>query len=267
MPRFWIVLIMLLLSEMPWAAGPAIAGPRADARPVSMAGQSPAHRSNEIDFNRPVVRELPPELIKKTIQKYLEGEWGTQVKAVQVTLLEPSDPTRIPAGIVELRVVPASSEEGLGRRMFHVAVTTNGKPWRTIDALTDVAAMIDVVVPNRFFKAEELLDAGDLTVSRIRIHQLKHPFITDQGEVIGKSTARPLQADTPLRPGFLKIPLMIKKGDRVMIEARRGGLSIQTYGVTKSSGHVGETIMVANADSGRELRAKIVAPGLVQVEF
>jgi flagella basal body P-ring formation protein FlgA len=37
--------------------------------------------------------------------------------------------------------------------------------------------------------------------------------------------------------------------------------------VTKASGHVGQTVMVANLDSGRELRAKIVAPGIVQVEF
>jgi flagella basal body P-ring formation protein FlgA len=65
----------------------------------------------------------------------------------------------------------------------------------------------------------------------------------------------------------VKLPLIVKKGDRVLIEARRGGLSIQTYGITKASGQVGQTIMVANLDSGRELRAKVVAPSLVQVDF
>jgi flagellar basal body P-ring formation protein FlgA len=267
MPRLRIALIIFLMCEASWSAALASAGSHADTHLVPMTSRNPGHRSKEAGFEHSVVRELPVELIRKTIQKYLEGEWGYRVKAVQVALLEPSDPTKIPPGVVELHVVPAPSEEGLGRRMFHVAVTTNGRPWKTIEALTDVAAMIDVVVPNRFLKSEELVDAEDLTVSRIRIHELKHPFITDRNEVIGKSTARPLQADTPLRPSFLKLPLMIKKGDRVMIEAKRRGLSIQTYGVTKSSGQVGQTIMVANLDSGRELRAKIVAPGLVQVEF
>lgn len=42
-----------------------------------------------------------------------------------------------------------------------------------------------------------------------------------------------------------------------MIEARRGNFSVQTSGVTKGSGQVGQTVMVANLDSGRELRAKI----------
>ncbi|MCX5724645.1 MAG: flagella basal body P-ring formation protein FlgA [Nitrospirae bacterium] len=51
------------------------------------------------------------------------------------------------------------------------------------------------------------------------------------------------------------------------IEARHGGLSIQVTGVTKSSGELGQSITVANLDSGKELRAKIVAPGVVRVEY
>ena len=266
MSRLWITIIVLL-SIGPWALAFA-AGSRPETRPVAVV--SPTRDPQPLDtrgLDRPVARELQPELIKKTIQRYLEGEWGTRVKAVQVTVLELSDPVKIPPGLVELQVTPSQSEEGLGRRMFHVLVTTNGRPWKIIDVLTDVVAMVDVVVPNRFLKSEELVDAEDLTISRIRIPDIKHPFITDQEEVIGKSVVRPLQADTPIRPSFLKKPLMIKKGDRVMIEARKGGLSIQASGVTKSSGQVGQTVMVANLDSGRELRAKIVAPGHVQVDF
>ncbi|MBI5671925.1 MAG: flagella basal body P-ring formation protein FlgA, partial [Nitrospirae bacterium] len=44
-------------------------------------------------------------------------------------------------------------------------------------------------------------------------------------------------------------------------------LSIRANGVTKANGQVGQTVMVTNLDSGRELRAKVVAPSLVEVEF
>lgn len=227
----------------------------ADARAAAPAAAQPA-----------TGREFHPDLLKKTIEKYLEGEWGQRVTAVQVTVLEPSEPKRMPAGVIELRVLP-SGDEGLGRRLFRVAATADGKPWTVIETLTDVSAAVDVVAPARALKTDELIEAADLTTARTRVYDLKHPYITDAAEVIGKSAARPLQPDTPLRTTFLKKPFMVRKGDRVMIEARRGGLSIQTSGVTKSSGHVGDSIMVANVDSGRELRAKIVAPGLVQVEF
>ncbi len=266
MSRCLLALVVLWLNALSWTPGFATAGMR-DAQPVPAVHSREVRPLDKPNIERAAARELHPDLIKKTIQKYLEGQWGSQVQSVQVAILEPSEPAKIPSGAVGLRVVPSGSDEGLGRRLFHLSVTLNGQSWKTIDALADVAAMVDVVVPNRFLKSEELVDAEDLTTSRIRIPDLKHPYITDQEEVIGKSAARPLQADTPLRAGFLKKPFMVKKGDRVMIEARRGGLSIQTSGVTKSSGQVGQSIMVANADSGRELRAKVVAPGLVQVEF
>jgi|CXWL01.1.fsa_nt_gi flagella basal body P-ring formation protein FlgA len=239
------------------------------AKPVSIGGQGTNGPAlSKLDSTRPTMRELHFEQIQKTIQKYLEGEWGTRVKSVQVTLLEPLDPIKIPVGVIELQIPSvAGGSTTMGRRSFSIQVMVNGNAWKTVDALADISAMIDVVVPARFLKSEETIEPDDLTTARIVTYDVKHPFITDPEVAIGKSTVRPLQPNTPLRPTFLKKPFMVKKGDHVMIEARRGNFSVQTSGVTKGSGQVGQTVMVANLDSGRELRAKIVAPGLVQVEF
>lgn len=264
MSRFHLVLGMFLLTETLRMVAPAEAA-RSEATPAALTAPGP--RSSESGHARPAGREISGELLTKTIQTYLEAEWGRRVKDLQVTVLDPSDPIKVPAGALELRVVSGSNDERLGRRMLQVAVTVHGKPWKTIDVLADVVAMVNAVVLNRFVKSDDIIDAPDVKMTRVRIHQLSHPFITDREEVIGKSSTRPLPADTPLRTGFLKAPVLIKKGDRVMIEAKRGGLSIQAYGVTKASGHVGQIVMVSNLDSGRELRAKIVGPGLVQVEF
>lgn len=267
MGRFLIVLTLLLVGETLRAATLPAATDRSDRAQVALAHHGPGYRMHEGGAGRPAESVLTPELIGKTIRTYVEGEWGHRVKDVQVAVLEPSDPIGVPSGKVELRVVPPSNGEGVGRRIFQMAVSMNGKPWKTIEVFVDVTATIDAVVLNRFVKPEEVIDISDLKMARVRISQMAHPFITDRDEVLGKSAARPLPADTPLRAAFLKAPIVIKKGDRVMIEAKRGGLVIQTYGVTKSSGHIGQTVMVSNPDSGRELQVKIVGPGLVQVEF
>src|SRR6266545_6618447 len=96
----------LLAAGHAWAVQPAAAGSRIDTRPVSVVSQSRDQRSLEKLDDRPAVRALYPDLIRKTIQKQLEGEWGQRVKAVQVTVLEPSDPIRIPPGVIELKVTP-----------------------------------------------------------------------------------------------------------------------------------------------------------------
>ena len=266
MSGFLPILIMLLLPGV-FEVTTAIAGPNGESRAISPVSRSQIHRVTDTVVDRATVSEVSPDLIRKAIQKHLESEWGRKVKTVHVTVLEPPDPVMISGGAVELHIIPSPMEEGLGRRMFHVEAVASGKPRKTIQVVADIVVMIDAVVATRFLKTDELIEMGDLKTVGMRVHQVNHPFITDQGEVIGKSASRPLPPDTPLRSAFVKLPLVIKKGDRVLIEARRGGLSIRAYGVTKSSGQVGQTVMVANLDSGRELRAKVVAPSLVEVEF
>ena len=267
MRPYVIIILVLVLREACLTGGTATAGSRTDTRTVSMVQTGADHRGGGKEVSPPTPRELSPERITGAIQKYLEGEWSERIQSVSVAVLEPSDVVPIPAGAAELRVLPSASDDGLGRRVFHLAVTLDRKAWKTIQVIADVSATVDVLVPTRFVKHDEVIEAGDLKTVKVRVLQLNHPFITNRDEVVGKSAARPLQPETPLRAGFVKPALVIKKGDRVMIEVRRGGLSIQTYGITKSNGQVGQTIMVANADSGREFRAKVVASNLVQVEF
>lgn len=266
MSRIWLIMIMLLSSVVSDVTT-SRAGSSGESRSILSVPRGPIHRATNTVVDRPVVSEVSPDLIRKAIQKHLESEWGHKVKTVHVTVLDPADPVMIPGGRVELQVAPNSLEEGLGRRMFHVEAVANGKSRKTIQVVADIAAMIDAIVVTRFLKADELIDMSDLKTVGLRVHQVNHPFMTNQGEVIGKSASRPLPPDTPLRSAFVKPPLVIKKGDRVLIEARRGGLSIRANGVTKANGQVGQTVTVTNLDSGRELRAKVVAPNLVEVEF
>jgi flagella basal body P-ring formation protein FlgA len=217
--------------------------------------------------SRPVLQQLHPEQIHRSILRVLEQELAGRVRAVHIAMVDPLDPMKVPSGAINLRISPNGHEEGLGRRTFHVRINVDGRPWQTIDAVADVSASIDAVVPTRVLPIDAVLEAEDVAVHRIKLMDLDHQFIVDVKDVIGKSAARPLQTNNPIRLGMVKKPYAVRKGDRVSIEARRGGLSIQAVGVTKSSGEIGQTVTVANTDSGKELRAKIVGPGAVRVEF
>jgi flagella basal body P-ring formation protein FlgA len=261
-PRISIILIIGTILAVTMAT----VGTSAEAHPTSVKSGLPMQGTSADRMERTRAGEVTSDSLRKTIQKYLKGEWGQKVKTVHVTILEPADPVAVTGGPIELQVIPSPTEDGPGRRMFRVAATS-GKSRKTIQVVADVTAMIDVVVPNRFLKVDELIDVADIKTVQMRVHQVNHPFMTDESEVIGMSAARPLPPDVPLRQAFVRLPLVVKKGDRVLIEAQRGGLSIRTYGITKSSGQVGQTITVSNLDSGRELTAKVVGPSLVQVEF
>jgi len=239
---------------------------QAQAGPVREAG--PEQRSVlKRSESKPTVHQLHPEQIQRSILQVLEQEMAGKVRAIHAVVIDPLDPMKIPSGDIGLRVSPYGVEEGLGRRAFHVQINMNGEPWQSIDAIADVSASIDAVVPTRVIQIDSVIEAEDVTVHRVKLTDLDHQLITNMTDVIGKSAARPLQTNNPIRLGMVKKPYAVRKGDRVSIEARHGGLSIQAVGVTKSSGELGQSVTVANVDSGKELRAKIVGPGAVRVEF
>jgi|CXWL01.1.fsa_nt_gi flagella basal body P-ring formation protein FlgA len=217
--------------------------------------------------SRPAVQQLNPEQIQRSILKVLEREMAGKVRAIHAVVVDPLEPVKIPFGTVDLRVSPNGMEEGLGRRAFHIHINMNGTPWQTIDAVADVSASIDAVVPTRVVQIDSVIDAEDVTIHRVRLTDLDHQLVTNVKDVIGKSVTRPLQPNNPIRLGMVKKPYAVRKGDRVSIEAKHGGLSIQVVGLAKSSGEVGQTATVSNVDSGKELRAKIIGPGAVRVDF
>ncbi|BCA54794.1 putative Flagella basal body P-ring formation protein FlgA [Nitrospira sp. KM1] len=210
---------------------------------------------------------VQPEQLRRAVLRYLEGELSGFVREVQVTLIEPQDPIPTSGGRIDMAVIPGMREEGLGRRMFHVQLSRNGRPLDTVEVLSDVAGFADVVVPSRLIKTDEVIDREDLTVTRVKLLDLKQQFVTDPNEVIGKSAVRPLQSQLPIRLASVKKPYAVRKGDRVTIEAKGRGLSIQTVGITKSGAELGQTVTVTNSDSGKELRAKVIGPGVVRVDF
>ena len=122
-------------------------------------------------------------------------------------------------------------------------------------------------MPVRSIKVDEEIAADDVTTERLVLYDLKQPFATNPADVVGKAASRPLPPQNAIRLTSVRRPFAVHKGDRVTIEARQGGLSIQTVGVTKSHGEMGQTITVSNVDSGKDLRATVVGPGVVRVSF
>lgn len=60
---------------------------------------------------------------------------------------------------------------------------------------------------------------------------------------------------------------MIKRGDRVVIQAQRGGLTLTAAGEAKQDGMADETIRVMNLGSRKDVLCLVVEQGLVTVEF
>lgn len=213
------------------------------------------------------MQQVTPSQMQQVILNYIRSRKDDTIADVQVTLLEPEEPVPLPSGTLSMRVIPGVAADEYGRRQVEVALSIHGKVVQTVKALVDVTALVDVAVTTRAIRMDETLQPDDITTTRIPLVSTARQYATNLDEVIGKRATRPLASHTSISLSALGQPFLVRKGDRVTIEAKRKGLLIQTMGITKAVGQVGQTVTVTNQDSGKDLRAKVIGPGLVRVDF
>ena len=155
----------------------------------------------------------------------------------------------------------------MGRRAFRVGLFINGQFLKTINVVGEVKAQATVTTPVRWIKPNEVIVEEDVTAMTVAVPSLTHDFILDSDDVIGKQVLRPLPPRKPIRKIMLDDPPIVHKGDRVILEVRQGGLLVQAVGLAKAAGKSGDTILVQNKSSGREVIGTILSAGLVEVGF
>jgi len=92
-------------------------------------------------------------------------------------------------------------------------------------------------------------------------------FIADAALMIGKETRRPLMRGEPIRASDLKSPILIKRGASVIIVLESPGLRLTQVSIALENGAEGDLIAFRNANSGTEIKASVVSPGLATAPF
>ncbi len=138
------------------------------------------------------------------------------------------------------------------------------KPW-TIYVPARIETFAKVTVVARSLARGTVLMPGDVVQRRMSTNHGGFGLIFEPQEVIGKELKRRLDAGEPVRVSHLKAPQVVRKGDRVILEAGTGGILVVTTGTALASGEVGEQIRVRNEKSSRIVDAEIIAPGKARV--
>jgi len=84
---------------------------------------------------------------------------------------------------------------------------------------------------------------------------------------MGKQSKKALAGNTVINSHHILPPLLVRKGDHVMIEARKGAMSVKMPGEALNDGREGRQIRVKNSRSQRIIKARVVAAGIVRVLF
>jgi len=171
----------------------------------------------------------------------------------------------VAAGKIEHQVIP-STQQVIGSRRMTLITRVDGQAVANQSIRVELKASAKVVLITSDLKRGETLSASALELRELDISGLEEPFFAFE-PVLGKQLKRSVRLGQPLLRRQVDFPPLIKRGDRVTIQARNSSLRINALGEARQNGELGESIRVRNNSSQREIICQVQAAGLVSVEF
>ena len=76
-------------------------------------------------------------------------------------------------------------------------------------------------------------------------------------EAIGKEAVQTIRAGGIVMASQLRAPILVRRGERVSVRARTGGVTVRTYAMAQQDGSLGELVMVTPTDSRDKYVARV----------
>lgn len=204
--------------------------------------------------------------MEQVLNDYLTDESArlpqVELRFTSVTLPKPF---RVPQGQIEHQVIPAKPGV-IGSRRVTLLTRVDGKIASNLSIRIELEALAEILVAANNLRRGKVIGPQDISRQQQDISKLKQPLFAED-EILGKRLKRSLRLGQPLLRKQVEFPPLIKRGDRVVIQAQGFGLRLSAAGEAKQNGLLDETIRVMNTGSRKEVLCRVLAPGLVMVEF
>lgn len=122
-----------------------------------------------------------------------------------------------------------------------------------------------IVTTNRFLRVGDRLSEEDLTLEKVDISFLKD-YYTDLSQLLGKKTSRALSVKSTLSSQDIEKSYDVKQGQSVKARAGTSGFEVMIQAVAMDSGSSGDIIRIRNQSYQKMLTARVIEPGLVEIQ-
>ena len=172
---------------------------------------------------------------------------------------------RVAKGQIDYQVIPAKPGI-IGSQRMTILTRVDGQIVNNQAIRIKLEALADIAVSTSTLRRGAVLGAEDVELRYQDISHLKGPIFSTE-KIIGKRLKRSVRLGEPLQKQQVEFPPVIKRGERVIIQVQKHGLTLTTAGEAKQDGLTGDSIRVMNKDSHKDIICQVVSPGLVKVEF
>lgn len=175
----------------------------------------------------------------------------------------PSLDTRI--GQADCSAPPSLSTRDQGQTPTRVNVLVNCVDGWSLYLPVDLTIFRQVVVATRPLAVGSTIGNDDIQLSEAEVGELLGQYLTESKDAVGMSVKRGIGQGRPIVMQQLEAPLLIRRGDAVIISAEADAMAVKMPGIALTDGRRGEQIRIKNQSSSRVVDARVTAPGQVVV--
>lgn len=191
------------------------------------------------------------------------SSWPTY--SVKVNVFIPNEVTGYKRCTTPLSIaLPAGDRMNLSRLRYDLRCAS--EDWETnVTIKPDI--YLPVLVTKHSVERGVKLTANDLELKRHNISNLRNGFIIDPDHAVGLTVKRRIRPLQPLTLSQLEQPILVKRGQQVIMIASQEGIEIRTLGEAMKNGRKGDLIQVRNLDSKKSVSAVVDDLGVVKIPF
>lgn len=218
-------------------------------------------------LSAPVLADLA-EMVKQDaeqrVKSYVRAR-GWVNYSYEVSAWVPSSASRLEACTRGLRVEPAQdSTRRWGRIPYLISCA---EPVWEFRGRAEVSLRVPVATARRAIPRGEILDRSTVMLRTRDLAGIYGDFVTDARQLYGKRARRAIRSGQEITLDQAEAPLLVERGDNVVIRVAQGGIQASMRGVALQSGSLGEGILVRNLSSDKEITAWVVEKGIVETRF
>jgi len=121
-----------------------------------------------------------------------------------------------------------------------------------------------IVVPAHDIARGDVIADSDLTYGTVAQGAMFGNVVTSMNQIDGMQTRRVLRAGEAVRADDVRKPVIVTKGSTVTMTFNAPGVELSATGKAMSEGGLGETVVVLNPVSYRQVSATVIGAGQVR---
>ncbi len=184
---------------------------------------------------------------------------------IEVSEIEFSGNENLANGFDAIKVNAPKGVRTLGKITVPVSLMSKGAEIKTIWASARIRLYRNAVIAVNSIKKGSSVSEKDLTLKRIEVRD-SSDLPRTIADVSGMAAKRPIPAGAVVKMDYLVAQTIVKRGDVVAIHMENERIKIKAKGIATEDGSNG-SIISARSVAGKELRARVIGPGELTVDF